>query len=358
MKNKTVVIIGAGPGGLAAARELKEISDYDVIILEKNQEISYKICAGGIDPDLSRFGISEDIIERTFTRVKISTPWQSAFLKSKRPIVATLNRKTLHEYMANKAQELGVKILFNKRVEKIENNAVITSSGEKFYFDHLIGADGSNSIVRKSLGLEKKRYILAIQYMIPGYYPDMEFHLDIEKFDMSYAWIFPQEGVISVGAGFYPGIAKISMQDLKDNLYGWIETKFSAEEAKSSLKSYPNPEYVEKTEPEAFSIPFDYQGFEFGNIFLVGDAAGLAHDLTGGGIASAIFSGKDVAKKIVDPEYNCPEIKKILEKKKSSRAFFELMASSGAIKRKIIIETFVFLLKTPFLGKKIASKVL
>lgn len=345
MKNKNVVIVGAGPGGLAMAKELKEISDYDVIILEKNREISYKICAGGIDPDLSRFGISEDVIERTFTRVKISTPWQSACLKSKAPIVATLNRKTLHEYMAKKARESGVKILFNKKVEGVENNAVVTSSGEKFYFDYLIGADGSNSVVRKSLGLEKKRYILAIQYMMPGYYPDMEFHLDIDKFDMSYVWIFPQEGVISVGAGYYPGVAKISMQDLRKNLDEWIKTKFGS----NALK---------KARFEAFPILFDYRGFEFGNVFLIADAAGLAHDLTGGGMASAILSGRNVARKIVDPEYDCQEIRKILKKKKSSRSFFELMASSGVIRRKAIIEAFVFLLKMPFFGKKIASKVL
>lgn len=351
MENKTIKIVGAGPGGLAAARELREISDCDVTILEKNPAISYKVCAGGIDPDISRFGISKDIIEKKFTKVKISTPWQSVWLSSsseaEKPIVATLNRKTLHEHMAEKARELGVKILFKKRVAGIDrkNNAVITSEGEVFYFDYLVGADGSNSVVRKSLGLEKKRYILAIQYMMPGYYPDMEFYLNIDKFDMSYAWIFPREGRISVGAGYYPDVAKISMKHLRENLDKWIRTKFG-------------PEALKKARFEAFPILFDYRGFEFGNIFLIGDAAGLAHDLTGGGIASAIFSGKDIAKKIVDPEYNCPEIKKILEKKKSSRAFFELMASSGAAKRKIIIETFVFLLKMPFFGKKIASKVL
>lgn len=351
MKNKTVIIVGAGPGGLATAKKLKEISDYDVIVLEENPEISYKICAGGIDPDLSKFGISEDIIERRFIRVKISTPWQSVWLSSsseaEKPIVATLNRKTLHEYMAKKALESGVKILFNKRVASIDrkNNAVITSDGEVFYFDYLIGADGSNSVVRKSLELEKKRYILAIQYMIHGYYPDIEFHLDIEKFDMSYAWIFPQDGAISVGAGYYPGVAKISMQHLRKNLDEWIKTKFG-------------PESLKGARFEAFPILFDYQGHEFGNIFLIGDAAGLAHDLTGGGIASTIVSGEDIAKEIVDPEYNCPGTKKILEKKKSSRAFFELMASSGTAKRKIIIETFVFLLKMPFLGKKIASRIL
>lgn len=354
MENKKVLITGAGPGGLAAARKLREISDYDVTVLEKNKKPSYKTCAGGIDPDLSKFGISEDIIERRFTKVKISTPWQSVWLspsKTGKPVVATLNRKTLHEYMAKKARESGVKILFNKRVASIDrkNNAVITSDGEVFYFDYLIGADGSNSVVRKSLGLdlghEKKRFILGFQYIMPGDYPNIEFHLDIDKLDMSYLWIFPQEGVISVGAGYYPGVAKISIQHLRKNLDEWIKTKFGSEALKEARF-------------EAFPILFDYQGFEFGNIFLIGDAAGLAHDLTGGGIASAIFSGKDIAKKIVDPEYNCPEIKKILEKKKSSRVFFEFLARSSRSERKIIIEAFVFSLKIPLLGKKVAKKVL
>jgi len=345
MQKTEIIIIGAGPGGLACATELKERGNLDVTILEKNPKISYKVCAGGIDPNLSELGITENIIERRFTKITMSTSWQSAFLRSKNTIIATLNRKKLHENMAEKARESGVKILFGEKVTEIKENVVITSSGKEFHFDYLIGADGSNSFVRKSLGLKKKRFILAMQYMIPDYYPDMEFHVDIDRFDMSYAWVFPQESVISVGTGFYPGFSEISMKHLRKNLDEWIRAKFGSEA-------------IKKARFEAFPILFDYQGFEFGNIFLVGDAAGLAHDLTGGGIASAILSGRDVARKIVNPEYDCPEIKKILEKKKNSKAFFELLANSSRSKKKIIIEAFVFSLKIPFFGKKIASRVL
>ena len=150
MQTKNVIIVGAGPAGLATAIELKKISQYNVIILEKNPEISYKICAGGIDPDLSEIDMPEEIIDRKFNEIKFFTPKQSLVVKKEgEPVAATIDRKTLHEIMTDQALEIGVKVFFNKRVEKIDSNSVIVSSGETFKFDYLVGADGSNSTIRK-----------------------------------------------------------------------------------------------------------------------------------------------------------------------------------------------------------------
>ena len=53
-------------------------------------------------------------------------------------------------------------------------------------------------------------------------------------------------------------------------------------------------------------------GFDFGNIFLVGDAGGFASGFTGEGIYFGLVSGREVARKIIDPKYNCEEILEIL----------------------------------------------
>ena len=50
----------------------------------------------------------------------------------------------------------------------------------------------------------------------------------------------------------------------------------------------------------AGSISYDYRGWDFGTIFLAGDAAGLASALTGEGIYPAVISGREIAKKIID----------------------------------------------------------
>lgn len=73
---------------------------------------------------------------------------------------------------------------------------------------------------------------------------------------------------------------------------------------------------TEGLELESFPINFDYRGYQFGNKFLIGDAGGFASGLTGEGIYFAMVSGKEVAKKIIDSQYDCPEISKILKIKR------------------------------------------
>ncbi|NOQ68428.1 FAD-binding protein, partial [Patescibacteria group bacterium] len=342
MQTKNVIIVGAGPAGFATAIELKKISRHNVIILEKNPKISYKICAGGIDPNTSKIGIPEKTIDKKFNSVKLFTPKQSITTRENRSIIATINRKTLHEIMADEAREMGIKILFNKQAKEIHNNSVITSSGEIFNFDYLVGADGSISTVRKKIGIKTKKVLTAFQYMIPGEYPDIEFYVDFKKFGLSYAWIFPQKNVISVGTGYDQNLPNknFTVKELRENFDSWCKEKFNLENAKF----------------EAFSINYDYQGFKFGNIFLAGDAAGFASGFTGEGIKFAILSGRDIARKIVDPNYKCKEIENILKIKKRGENFIHFLSLNKTV-GEITVELFAFLMQTP-IGKKIAEKML
>ena len=325
-----VVIVGAGPAGIATAIELKKNSDFEVIILEKNSKIDYKVCAGGIDPDLSKLGLPNNIIDKVFRKVKMFTPKQEVVIEEE-DIAATVDRKRLHEVMAEEAIKLGVKILFNKHVVKIDNNSVITSAGEKFDFDHLVGADGSNSIIRKELGLKTKKMLIAFQYIIPGVYPDMEFYFGFDESGPSYRWIFPQKNVTSVGTGYDPNLSKkTTTKELRRNFDLWCKEKFNLDNAKF----------------EAFTINYDYQGYRFrkGKIFLVGDAAGFASGLTGEGIGPGIESGRDVARKIVDPKYKCTAILKILIRKKCGESFSHFIAMNETVGR-FATEFCIFLTK-------------
>lgn len=312
MQPKKVVIAGAGPAGLSAAAELSQNKNFEVIVLDKNPGPSYKVCGGGIDSKYIKKLISEDILEREFGEFFIMTTRSSFRIgDGKTLFIGTLNRKTLNEKLAQKAKDCGAEILFNRTVGKIKEDKVITSSGEEFPYDYLIGADGANSIVRKSLGIPTENFLIAFQYIIPGSYDKMEFYVDFKKFGITYTWIFPQKNVISVGTG-YAASEKKSQEEikiLKDNFEAFCRERFDLEDARF----------------EGFSINYDYRGFEFGNVYLAGDAAGLASGLTGEGIKPAILSGQDIARKIQDPNYECVNIIKCLETKKKEDGILHLL---------------------------------
>lgn len=313
MQTKKVVIVGAGPAGLSAAEELAKNKNFEVAVLEKNAQPSYKICGGGIDSKYIKKAVSEDILEREFGHFFLVTPNGKSFAvgDGSVPFIGTLNRRKLNEKLTEKALAAGAEIFFNKHAVKIEKDRIKTALGEEFIFDYLIGADGSNSIVRKFLNIPTEKFLVAFQYMVPGNYEKMEFYLDFKKFGVTYSWIFPQKNIISVGTGYAASANKSSdsVKILRKNFDVWCKEKFDLKDARF----------------EGFSINYDYRGFEFGNIFLAGDAAGLASGLTGEGIKPALLSGQDVARKIQNPDYECVNIAECLKVKKREDGILHLL---------------------------------
>lgn len=295
------LIVGAGPGGLACARILAE-HGLKPLIIERKESIGAKVCAGGITWGGLISRVPAGLAEKTFPVQHIITPLQRVRIEEPTPIIATVNRIKLGRHMALQATTAGAEIMTGWQVKQIHEQKLVIEQKDGRHqqditFDHLVGADGSSSLVRRHIGLTSTRVGIGINYQISGDLANMEWHLNNRYFGNGYGWIFPHGETVSIGAYAIKGT--MSAKLLKKGLLTWAERSgfsLAQEQARS--------EYIN----------FDYQGWRYGRIFLVGDAAGLTSGLTGEGIYPAILSGEEVARTIIEPDYKSVVMEKLIHK--------------------------------------------
>lgn len=314
------VIVGAGPGGLACARILAE-NGIQALVIERNETIGAKVCAGGITWGGLISRVPQDLAEKSFPVQHIITRLQTVRIEEPVAIIATVNRKKLGAHMSQQALEAGAMIMTGWQVKEIDEQRVIieqkaSRARQEITFDYLVGADGSNSLVRKHLRLASNKMGIGINYQISGDLPQMEWHLDNKFFRNGYGWIFPHRDTVSIGA-YIPKVTKamITAQVLKKGLLAWAGSRGFA---------------LEKEQAKAEYINYDYQGYKFGRFFLVGDAAGLASGLTGEGIYPAIISGEETARTIIDTDHSPSVMDALIRKHGLHRRMAEWSSASPA----------------------------
>ncbi len=328
-----VIIVGAGPGGLACA-EAAAGHGLTVLVLERKECLGRKVCAGGITWNGLLKKVPGDIAEKCFAHQHILTRCQKVAVTSPTPIIATVNREKLGQYMANKACRAGAEIRLGCQVTAIDDGSIlyldrITGIRERLAFSCLVGADGSSSLVRRSLGLPTTAIGIGINYQLPGDYPEMQWHLDSALFASGYAWVFPHRDTASIGA--YVDARRMRANHLKANLLRWGD-------------QHRLPLWHHKASAE--SINFDFRGWRFGDrTFLVGDAAGLASGLTGEGIYPAIISGETVGHFLADPHGDTTPLLNLIKNHARHRRMVEFAGSSRLLTT-VIAEIITFCLKT------------
>lgn len=310
-KKYDVAIIGAGPAGLAAARVLAEAGK-NVAVFERKPIVGPKTCAGGLTgKDFAL--VPRKLFEREFSEITLHSKWSTRTVKFSAPAVVTLDRKNLGQHHLKQAEKAGAEVFTGTGVKNISTNFIELSGGECVSFERLVGADGSASLARKSLGLPTEKLCQTIQYKVEGEFNSLELYLDYERFGPLYAWLFPHRKHAFIGTGC--DVKNSKMQALKKKFDEWAEKQFSLSERNARVESAP--------------INYDYRGFEFGKVFLAGDAAGFTSGLTGEGIYSGIVSGEEIAKKILAPSYSCPRITRLLKTKRRHERLLKAMSALG-----------------------------
>ena len=267
-----VIIIGAGPAGLEAARVL-EAHRIIPTIIEKKSLPQDKPCAGGV----TKIDVTENIVNRNVIVYN-----NAAF--DVMNAVCMISRKELSEIQIKKLKH--TKILKETAINI--NTSSVRTDKNTHAFDVLIGADGATSVVRRHLKL-KSKYTFAFYQEADEKIDASEWHLYPE---FGYIWKFPKKNCCNIGIYFDPKY-----------LSGKKAIALLRETTKSTSRIRGGP------------IQHHYQGYQFNNIFLVGEAAGFPSRITGEGIFHAITTGREVARKIIQPKARTPEINRLIVNK-------------------------------------------
>jgi len=318
-----VIIIGAGPAGIACAEALAG-SSLGVLLLEKNKAVGLKACAGGLTRTAARFGVPGDR-SRSFREQIVCVDNRAPFRIVLRHPMITVSRVDLaRHHLSGLEGASNVEIAVGTKVTRLSDSAVWTDRG-MFRFRFLVGADGSQSLVRKHLGLPS-RFGVGLYYEVPRRSGEVRFHFKPGIVRSGYLWAFPHRDCTNVGIGFNPerltaGLTKVILRQFVKEL------------------GFPS----EGARLRGGTISHLYRGFRFGNRFLAGDAAGLASKASGEGIPFALVSGREIGRAILDPGYPMPEFRRMLSMKRRQEGYWSVFESVPGLHRTLLAAYFTMM---------------
>ena len=146
-----VFIAGGGPAGLAAAIAAR-LKGFDVTVADAAHPPIDKACGEGLMPDsldaLRRLGVAFDPDQSSaFRGIRFIGDGGTVAADFPGEPGIAVRRIRLHQILIDRAQELGVKLLWRTRVTGLD----------EIRAHWIVGADGQNSRVRQWAGLEATR---------------------------------------------------------------------------------------------------------------------------------------------------------------------------------------------------------
>jgi len=298
------VVVGAGPGGSIAAREMAR-GGLDVLLIEKRQEIGVPVrCAEGVSKSsLTMFMPADDsYIAEEANTARIFSPDMTEVSMSVDmmgdEVGYTLERKLFDREVAKSAAAEGAELMVKTRacdLLKDDNGSVIGVRimrwGEPVDVecDLVVGADGVESKVGRWAGintaLKLKDIESGAQVHLTGIPVDrncVDFYLGNEKAPGGYVWVFPK-GPDSANVGIGVLASMIGEKRPLTLLRDFIAERFPmGKEAEIMFGGVPVSGPIKQTVAD--------------NVILVGDAARVTDPITGGGIVNAMKTGDYAAK--------------------------------------------------------------
>jgi menaquinone-9 beta-reductase len=318
-----VCIIGAGPGGVAAAMFLAK-KGISCILVDKEFFPRDKICgdalSGKVVSVLKKIDtqIVSDLEEENMqigswgvkfiapNLKELRVPFKQHFDKNTRPPGFISKRFDFDHFLIQQAKKFPqIHLIQGQQIDKFER----TSDGFNLYSrdgslqintNLVIAADGAHSSFAKIFGkikMEHKHYSAGIRAYykgVAGMDADnfIELHF-LKDFLPGYFWIFPlPNGMANIGVGMRSDKVSKNKINLKEELnrilidYPGLKERFSKAELVGDVKGFGLP------------LGSKQRLISGDNFMLIGDAASLIDPFTGEGISNAMISGMYAADQV------------------------------------------------------------
>lgn len=286
-------MVGAGPAGSTAARELAA-AGARVLIVDRAEFPRYKACGGGIPLRTERllpFPI-DSVVEDSVSLLEVANRGRNRFIRdSGTPFAHMVMRERFDSLLLEQAQKAGAQFRPATTVRALHRNGGVRIAADGFEAEapFLVCADGAHSRVGKMAGLGEGIAECAaweVELRVPasrlGHYRAKSL-IELGYFPWGYAWLFPKREVLSIGIV----LPREQAGSMKHHTQAFINRlDLSGFEADIS---------------RGHKIRFrrGNEGIADGNVLLAGDAAGLADEFTQEGIYYAIESGRIAARNIL-----------------------------------------------------------
>jgi geranylgeranyl reductase family protein len=298
-----VIVVGAGPGGSAAASFLAR-AGVDVLLLDRSDFPRDKVCGDGLAPQAiywcDRLGCAEEVLAQTSGVISDC----DLYINGRKTLTGgfpdntvypefavLLDRRRFDDIVRRNAIAHGAKFRSNCTVRGLERDAngatlrVRTPEGEETLRARIvIGADGVSSTVSRAIGNVLKDGVMAIS--LRTYYSGvrntgapLRIYFD-EAYFPGYAWMFVDDrGVANLGLGYAPD----PNFPMPGSLRGWFD-RFLTEDLGAELAGATRCGPISGGSAAFYRV----RRICDDRVMLIGDAANQADPLNGGGIHKAM----------------------------------------------------------------------
>ena len=333
-----VAVIGGGPAGAVFAKELALGNpSLKILLVDAQNEGRRKVCGGLLAPDAQKVLAKQGL---TLPKSVLADPQifavetidlTSRDVKYYQRHYLNMDRYAFDKWLISLIPD-GVDIVNGlcKAVVRegdgsFKLNIAIEGTDKEFFALSLVGADGANSIVRRSFFGKSIFHYIAIQQWFESDGGKVPYYSCIfdEKTSDSCSWTIHKGNYVVFGGAFRREGCREAFAEQKSRLEAFLGNSFGE---------------VKKTEACLVSSPRRMRDFKTGegSVFLLGEAAGFISPSSFEGLSCAMYSGKLLA----DAFAKCASHEKVQKLYRKETRSLRLKLRIKSVKRAILCNPF------------------